>query len=163
MMRIYLRPVVEGIISSRTIRVDGHSYVRYLDKDISSEMVTSRAGECDPSHSTTKCNRFYRSYNPGNNPKIITCLIEFIDVYNEQNPDSPLDCRITFESEDYHHNMSIDHMIAHRSHRCMFRSSTRSIFWSRRFSVTRKRMIMLPVHITVIVRWKRIRQLRVEH
>lgn len=87
LMRIYPRSVVEGILSSKTIIVDGHRYVRYIDGDISSETVA-------------KCIRFYRSHNPGNEPKIISRLIGLIDMHNEQNHDDPLDRRIAFESED---------------------------------------------------------------
>lgn len=87
MMRIYPRSVVEGIMSSGTIRVDGYSYAGHLDKDTSFETVA-------------KYIRVYRSYNTGNDPMITSRLVGLMDTYNEQNPDSPLDRRIAFESED---------------------------------------------------------------
>lgn len=77
LMRLYPQSVVDGIISSMTVRIDGHSYVRYLDEDVTSKTIE-------------KCVRFYRSYNPDNHPKITSRLVRFIEIYNDQNPDEPL-------------------------------------------------------------------------
>ena len=87
MMRIYPQSVVERILSSKTVRIDGHSYVRYLDEDVSSETVA-------------KCVLFYRSYNPYNEPKIISRLTRLIDMYNEQNPSNPLNRDMASGSEE---------------------------------------------------------------
>lgn len=77
LMRIYPQSVAEEILLSKTVYLDGHSYVRYIDGDVTSKTIEG-------------CIRFYKSYNPDNEPKVTSRLVRLIEIYNEQNPDAPL-------------------------------------------------------------------------
>ena len=86
--RMYRESRSESIFSRRLMSMNDHCYVRYLDSDVSPDVLVDAV-------------KYYQSHNVDSEPKVIHRYAHILDIYNVQNPDSRIEYNVTTEGIEF--------------------------------------------------------------